>query len=306
MRNPILLTCAIAAVFVAGCASETQKKRECLGETEDAIKVCATGATLKGVDVSYHNGTVDWAKVKAAGQSFAFVRVSDGTKFYDSQFVRNYAETRKQGLARGVYQFFRPAQDPIAQADLLITKINQNGGLQPGDLPPVLDLEAGDGQTAAVIVARAKQWVAKVQAAFGVTPIVYTAAYFSNTYVGNAFSSHPLWVANYQTSCPTVPNGWANWHFWQNSESGTVAGVSGAVDTNLFQGDLAALKALTVKAPVLASPDVRQQLDIGGAERVDTQSEDGGRTLGQGDDKLVTSETVDTGATEESAPAPCL
>ena len=84
-----LLACA--GVGTTGCSSEEgAPKDECLGETAAALRTCAAGATLKGIDVSYYQGTVDWTKVKGAGQSFAFVRVSDGVNYPDSKFAANW------------------------------------------------------------------------------------------------------------------------------------------------------------------------------------------------------------------------
>ena len=102
-------------------------------------RVCAQGTTTMGVDVSYYQGTVDWAKAKAAGVKFAFLRVSDGTTFRDPKFVQNWANTKTAGVIRGAYQFFRPSQNVNAQADLMIAAL---GTYQPGDLPPVIDVEA--------------------------------------------------------------------------------------------------------------------------------------------------------------------
>src|SRR3569832_221660 len=89
---------------------------------EDGIlaRVCASGATTMGVDVSYHNGTINWTSVKNAGYEFAFIRISDGTGFHDPMFATNWAGAHAAGLARGIFQFFRPNQDVAAQADMVI------------------------------------------------------------------------------------------------------------------------------------------------------------------------------------------
>ncbi len=221
---------------------------ECLGTSTSALKTCAGPTTLKGIDVSYYQGNVDWVKVKAAGQSFAFARVSDGIAYPDTKFAQNWPAMKKAGVVRGLYQFFRPGKDVTAQVNLLADKLDAAGGLQPGDLPPVLDLESDGGLPAATVVARAKSWLAQVEQKYGVKPIVYTAAFMSPV-IGTNFSGYTLWVANYQTTCPTMPSGWTDWEFWQSSDSGKVDGISGAVDTNFFNGSLADLQALTVQPP---------------------------------------------------------
>ena len=90
-------------------------------------------------------------------------------------------------------------------------------------------------------------WLTKIEAAIKVRPIVYTAAFMSDV-IGTNFDSYTLWVANYATSCPTMPSGWTDWHFWQNADNGSVAGITGNVDTDFFNGPIAQLQTLTIKA----------------------------------------------------------
>ena len=283
----VVLGCALLAcggLGSTGCSSGEPEapSSECTGETAAALRTCAAGPTLKGIDVSYYQGTVDWTKVKGAGQSFAIVRVSDGVNYPDSKFTTNWSGVKKAGIVRGLYQYFRPTQDVQAQVDLMFDKLAAAGGLQPGDLPPVLDLETDGGLAASTVVARAKDWLAKVEAKIGAKPIVYTAAFMSQT-IGTSFGSYPLWVANYGATCPLMPSGWTNWSIWQNSDSGSVSGVSGNVDTNFFNGDGAKLNGLTLKpangtpstGPGLEPEDIDPTLD-------DPTPEDGsqGGTLG--------------------------
>src|SRR5262245_53102110 len=108
---------------------------------ECAVRVCADGPTVAGIDVSYYQKDIDWTKVKAAGVDFAFIRVSDGLNFIDSKFSSNWPSARSAGIVRGAYQFFRPGLDPVAQANLLIERM---GPLEADDLPPVIDVETND------------------------------------------------------------------------------------------------------------------------------------------------------------------
>jgi lysozyme len=212
--------------------------------------VCAESDTLTGVDVSNHNDDVSWTKVKSSGRTFAFARVSDGITHPDTKFADNWPAMKKVGLIRGAYQFFRPTRDPIAQADLLLSKLDAAGGLAKGDLPPVLDLEVTDDNPASVVVSKAKAWLDYVQSKTGVKPIVYTGNNMSAT-IGTNFKDYVLWVAHYQVSCPRLPNGWSTWQFWQDGESGSVPGISGGTDTDFFNGTRAQLEALTIPAAVI-------------------------------------------------------
>ena len=205
-------------------------------------RVCANGATTLGIDVSYYQGVINWTTVRNAGVRFAFIRLSDGDVFQDPKFTANWNGAKQAGVIRGAYQFFRPNQNVTAQADKMIAAI---GTYQQGDLPPVIDVEATGGLSPSAVASRVRTWVDRVKNALGVTPIVYTGKYFWRDQVGGptSFVNNPLWIAQYTSLCPDLPAPWQRWTFWQYSESGTVAGISGKVDMNRFNGSVAELEA---------------------------------------------------------------
>jgi lysozyme len=207
-------------------------------------RVCADSATVFGIDVSHHQGTIDWSRAAGAGVKYAFIRVSDGANTKDRMFATNWRAAKTAGVIRGAYQFFRPSQSVTAQADLFIAAV---GKKLPGDLPPVIDVEVDGGVAPATIAARVKQWISIVQRETGATPIVYTGKYFWRDQVGapSGFTGNALWIANYTTLCPDIPPGWSDWTFWQTSGSGAVPGITGAVDMDKFNGSLAQLQAMT-------------------------------------------------------------
>lgn len=208
---------------------------------------CAAGETLPGIDVSYYQGNINWAAVAASGVKFAFVRVSHSTQFRDPEFLDNWTGARAAGIHTGVYQYFEPDEDPIAQANLLLDAM---GPLSPGDLPPVIDVESNAGQSSTTIINAVRAWIEHVEAELGVQPIIYTGRYFWQDFVGNTseFNAYPLWIAHYTNNCPNIPNAWPTWQFHQYCDCGTVPGISGAVDVNEFNGDLDALGSLVGEA----------------------------------------------------------
>ena len=213
--------------------------------SKSLMRQCADGPTIRGIDVSYYQQQPDWNLVANDDVRFAFIRVSDGLVNIDSEFDRNWREARRVGIRRGAYQFFRPNLDPIAQADLLVDRM---GALESGDLPPVIDVEATGGLTPANVAARVHTWIERVQARIGVVPIIYTAPYFCRDNVGSPSYSteHHLWLAHYTTACPLVPEPWSRFTFHQYTDSGSVAGIIGSVDMNIFNGTLADLDAITL------------------------------------------------------------
>jgi GH25 family lysozyme M1 (1,4-beta-N-acetylmuramidase) len=232
----------VYALAVFGCA-ETSEPISQLSDLDQSVTACGSGPTVKGMDVSYYQGTIDWATVKSDGVQFAIIRVSDGLNTPDTKFDSYWADSRAAGVLHGAYQFFEPSQDPIAQADMLLAK---TGTLKPDDLPPTIDVEVTGGLAAAQVAAKVKLWIDHVKAATGRDPIVYTGMYFWRDSVGGAnVLPSPLFHAQYTSAtCPDIAAPWTTWTFWQYTSTGTVNGISGGVDVDRFNGTMAELQGL--------------------------------------------------------------
>ena len=210
-------------------------------QTQHALRICAEGTTIRGIDVSEWQGDIDWDAVVADGIKFAFIRASDGN-YMDQYFEENWREAERVGLIRGVYQYFRAGVDASTQVQTVLDRIGEIG---PMILPPVIDIETLDDESEAQLWARVAQWIEMIESATGVTPIVYTYPYFWRTHApaGN-WSDYPLWIANYEVDCPDVPDDWSRWTFFQYSSTGRVSGIEGNVDLNYFNGTYEALEML--------------------------------------------------------------
>lgn len=233
----------LALLALVGCT-------EPLGEAEQATTVCAQHADgVHGMDVSSYETSIDWPTAKAAGIEFAFIRVSDGLQYHDPKFATYWAGAAAAGVYRGAYQFFRPDQDPIAQADYMLAQL---GPHTKWDLPPAIDVEVTDGMAPADVAAAVRAWVAHVEAAIGRPPIIYAGYYSWQDYVGDAnLTAYPLWHAQYTSAaCPNIPTPWTRWTIWQYSSTGTVPAVLGeATDLDVFDGSLDDLAAFAAAAP---------------------------------------------------------
>ncbi len=261
-RPSTISSLAIAVAFawvsggagVSGCTNGADPGADELGQVVAPATVCASGPTLFGIDVSKWQGNIDWARVKAAGVEYAFIRVSDGIATIDEKFVPNWVGAGLQDIPRGVYQFFRPHRDPIEQADIVIDHLLEYG---VGELPPVIDVEATNDQTPATVATNVGLWIDRVESVLGVTPIIYTGRYFWNDNVrSNAYSTYPLWHAQYTSAaCPNIADAWSDWLIWQYSSSGRVDGIAGDVDMNRFNGDRARLLGLVGDPTCREEPD---------------------------------------------------
>lgn len=203
---------------------------------------------VEGIDVSHFQGTIEWARVRAAGKSFAFAKATDGLGEVDPMFHANRSGARSAGLVFGAYHFARLNEDATAQA----THLCETLGSTEGELPPALDVESASlaaSLQAAEVVAWIHEFVQVVRQKTNRPPIVYCPPSFWESSAANThdFSSLPLWIARYTTesSPDPLPGGWGSWTFWQYSSGGTVPGIAGACDLDRFAGDAAALTKLT-------------------------------------------------------------
>jgi len=144
-------------------------------------------------------------------------------------------------MIRGAYHFFIATKDGKMQAENFIRKVD----LEPGDLPPVLDIEHTYGMSLETVRKEAKRWLETVEFNYGVKPIIYTNVEFYNRCLGKEFDEYPLWVAHYnEPQQPRIKRGWS---FWQHSDKGSVNGIIPKVDFNVFAGDSVTFRSLLIK-----------------------------------------------------------
>ncbi|MGA8114674.1 MAG: lysozyme [Actinocatenispora sp.] len=204
--------------------------------------------TVKGMDVSHYQGTVNWSSNYSKGARFAYIKATESTSYTDPQFNRNYTASRSAGFIRGAYHFARPASSSGATQAKYFS--NHGGGWSADGktLPPALDMEYNPsgstcyGLSHASMVSWIKSFSNYMHTRWHKYPMIYTTFDWWNTCTGNssAFAkTNPFWIARYSSSQPSAPAGTATWTIWQYASSGTFAG-----DQDKFNGSMTRLKAL--------------------------------------------------------------
>src|SRR3954471_16971540 len=202
--------------------------------------------SIHGIDVSRYQQVIDWDNVKQMQVEnvkidFAFIKATEGVNNVDPYFHRNWKKAKDAAMARGAYHFFIATRSGKTQAENFIKKVQ----LEPGDLPPVLDVEERYGVAPQKLRQRVLEFLATVEEYYKVKPILYTNVDFYQYYLKDQFDGYPLWVAHYlQKDRPRIYRDWA---FWQHNESGRVNGIAAFVDFNVFNGDSTAFSNLLVK-----------------------------------------------------------
>jgi lysozyme len=171
---------------------------------------------------------------------FAFIKATEGLNNVDKQYKRNWQKAKESNVIRGAYHFFLATKSGRLQAQNFIKTVQ----LQPGDLPPVLDVEELYGVKPDSMRSRVASWLRTVEAAYHVKPIIYTGASFYNNFLGPDFDEYPLWVAHYFVK--KQPGIDAAWSFWQHNATGRVNGIKTRVDFNVFSGDSTLFNSMLV------------------------------------------------------------
>lgn len=201
--------------------------------------VCLTGESIPGIDVSSHQGQIDWQAVKASGVEFAFIRLGyrsygPGDLHRDAYAVQNLQQAKAAGLQIGAYFFSQAltAEEARQEARLALEIL----GATSLDLPLVYDWEyvsedvRTGNMTPAALVACIHAFCGEVEQA-GFEPMVYFNQELTRTLLDlTQIAQYPFWFAKYsgQMDFPYQIR------FWQYSDEGSVPGIEGNVDLNLY------------------------------------------------------------------------
>lgn len=209
-----------------------------------------TGEKVYGIDVSNHQYTIDWERLTLYADStgtvvpktksspflqpvlFAIVKSTEGVDWQAETFKRNFEEAKRCGIVRGAYHFLR-----LSDIEGQIKNFIDHTVLEPGDLPPVLDMELDKKVMAKnkdLACEYAHKWLDAVEKHYGVRPMLYTYDSYYNDYLkGKGFDDYDFFIARYHEDRPRVPH----LEIWQFSENGYSGGITTTVDLDIFTGN---------------------------------------------------------------------
>lgn len=187
--------------------------------------------TVLGIDVSKHNGDIDFEKVAGEGYSFVFIKASEGATYKDPNFDRNYIAARKAGLKVGAYHFFRKNREGAAQARNFMRSVS---GVQL-DMPLVVDIEDWSNDYLVSKADTRKRLVEMVKTLKSSRRriIIYTNGNGYDEYYKPNFADDELWLCSFNEPDSIKNTGHI---FQQYSHWGRVKGIKGDVDLNVFMG----------------------------------------------------------------------
>lgn len=205
------------------------------------------GYEIHGIDVSHHQGRIDWEELKDNGMinkcpiRFVMIKATEGATQIDENFEDNFYQARENGFTRGAYHFYSVHSTARQQAEFFLRQVK----LENGDLPPVLDVEhKPKEQTDVQFQNSVKEWLDIVENHYKVKPIIYTYYKFKMKYLNDSiFDPYPYWIAHYYVDSVEYKG---RWKFWQHTDVGRLPGIKGNVDLNIYNGSFYDLRQMTI------------------------------------------------------------
>ncbi len=184
-----------------------------------------------GVDVSNHQGEIDWHAVAGDDIGFAYIKATEGGDFVDNRFAKNWAGAGEAGLDRGAYHFFTLCRPGIEQAQNFLDAVS----VDESELPPALDLElsgnCGDRPPKDQVLDEVAAFIDEVERESRREVLLYVLDDFHDLYpVAERFNRN-----RWKRRIFLRPGG--DWRVWQYTYLAKVDGISGAVDLNVMRSD---------------------------------------------------------------------
>lgn len=191
------------------------------------VQVDRSAYPVKGIDVSHHNGVIDYDRVRADSVDFVIIKATDGVGDTDRNLIHNYREAQRAGLDVGVYHYFRYHRSGVQQAQYFLSVV----GRLDLDLPIAIDLEKTDNDAPDDHVVSRLRDMINLLKRHGYRVMIYANHDQYEEYIDGRFDDVDIWMASSRIPDADDPR-----RIWQHSHRGKVDGVEGDVDLNTFVG----------------------------------------------------------------------
>lgn len=197
---------------------------------------------IRGIDISNHQGEIDWKKVPKNKIQFVYIKATEGGDWKDKAFLRNWEQANQLGIRVGAYHFFTLCRSGKEQASNFISLVPKD----PESLPPVADLEfVGNCKERPPIQDIKKEiqdFLTALENHYGKRPILYLTYEFIDLYLKDDFLEYSVWIRDIFGHPSSSFK--RNWIIWQYHSRARLDGIEGPVDLNVLKGDDLFLKEL--------------------------------------------------------------
>tara|TARA_B100001057_G_scaffold441524_1_gene476192 strand:- start:411 stop:1121 length:711 start_codon:yes stop_codon:yes gene_type:complete len=197
--------------------------------------------SIVGIDISHHQGEINWEKVKKWRNhdiKFIYIKATegsfgDGSK--DKKYKYNITEAKKNGILVGSYHYFRTTSSAEDQFNNFINTIKDH----EQDIIPMIDLEQNDNYSKKKYREELNKFIKLVEEHFNQKPILYSLTNFYNKYLANYFLDYNLFLGFYNLEYEKINlKDDKKWSIWQFSQQGKVEGIKSNVDISVINNDI--------------------------------------------------------------------
>lgn len=199
---------------------------------------------IYGVDISHHQGNIDWTKMKKWENKkieFIYLKATEGATYIDKTYQRNLDGAKKSNLLVGSYHYFRTTSSVKNQFKNFI----QNVDKQKQDLIPLIDVEEKKNWNNSEFHKNFQEFLDMVENHFDSKPMIYTVNSFYNNHLSGKYNSYHFLIGRYGKNPPNMRDK-SSWTVWQFSETGKVNGIPKDVDIDVINNKYS-LKDLLLK-----------------------------------------------------------
>ena len=201
---------------------------------------------IRGVDVSHHNGHINWSQLKNEGIAFAYLKVTEGLSHLDRNYKSNYSESKQSDIKIGTYHFYIFGLDGVLQANHFI----RHAQVGNSDLIPAIDVEhspsnkySNDKDYLEKVVEELQKMEQVIFNHYGVHPIMYTNKNCYELYVKDHLPNNLIWMSDLHNE-PKIDGN--EWIIWQFTHTGRLNGAVGDIDLNYFRYSYRQFNELTM------------------------------------------------------------
>ncbi len=191
-----------------------------------------TDTSIYGIDISHHQGKINWSKVKTWKNhkiSFVYIKATEGATHVDPDYTTSFKGAKKNNFLVGSYHYFRTSSPVKSQLNHFISHVDKDSQ----DLIPLVDVEEMRHWDSKTFHKNFKLFLELIEEHFGEKPMIYTVNSFYNKHLSDKYREYHFLIGRYGPNAPNMRDR-SNWTIWQFSESGKVNGISKNVDIDVL------------------------------------------------------------------------
>lgn len=218
----------VVVLLVVACSPENTSKR-----TSRHIAPRDSTAPYDGIDISSHQGDINWDKVgNDKNIRFAYIKATEGETYCSPHYRYNLKGAQAQGILVGSYHYFTTTATVQKQFDNFTRQVPPD----TQDLIPMIDVEDRGTWTRRQLIDSVALFASKLEDLYGVKPMIYSTLDFYNKNLAPQFNKYPLYLGRYSSSRPKI--NWAGrYTVWQFTENGIIPGIDAYVDLCHYRSD---------------------------------------------------------------------